>query len=100
MFIAMNRFKIVPGKESEFEKIWQERDSQLEKVPGFKTFNLLRGDTYDDHTLYSSHTVWVDRNAFDAWTHSEAFKHAHKSAGRHSGVYLGHPDFEGFDAVI
>jgi len=24
MFIAMNRFKIVPGKENEFEKVWRE----------------------------------------------------------------------------
>ena len=28
MFIAMNRFKIVPGKENEFEKVWRERDTQ------------------------------------------------------------------------
>lgn len=35
MFIAMNRFKIVLGKEADFEKIWRERDSRLDDVPGF-----------------------------------------------------------------
>ena len=35
MFLAMNRFKIVSGKEEVFEKIWRERDSHLEGVDGF-----------------------------------------------------------------
>ena len=35
MYIAMNRFKIVPGKEDEFEKVWRERDTHLSEVPGF-----------------------------------------------------------------
>ena len=43
MFIAMNRFYIVKGKEIEFERIWVEMDSHLDEVPGFKEFNLLRG---------------------------------------------------------
>ena len=36
----MNRFKIVPGKEKQFEDIWQNRDSHLSNVPGFVDFNL------------------------------------------------------------
>ena len=34
MFIAMNRFRIVKGRESDFERIWAERDSHLDEVPG------------------------------------------------------------------
>ncbi len=30
MYIAMNRFKIVKGRESDFENIWKKRDSHLE----------------------------------------------------------------------
>ena len=29
MFLAMNRFKIVKGKEDKFEQIWKERDTHL-----------------------------------------------------------------------
>ena len=36
MFIAMNRFKIMPGKEDVFESIWKERDSHLEGVAGLE----------------------------------------------------------------
>ena len=41
MFIAMNRFKIVRGSETDFEGVWKSRDSHLDKVPGFLSFNLL-----------------------------------------------------------
>ena len=98
-FIAMNRFRIRKGKESEFERIWSERDSYLEEVPGFVEFHLLRGPTSDDHTLYASHTVWRSRADFENWTKSDAFRKAHANAGGHRKVYLGHPEFEGFEAV-
>ena len=81
MFIAMNRFKVVSGSEAEFEEVWTTRDTHLREVPGFLEFHLLRGPERDDHVLYSSHTVWRSRDDFDAWTHSEAFRLAHRSAG-------------------
>ncbi|PHS72370.1 MAG: antibiotic biosynthesis monooxygenase [Cycloclasticus sp.] len=100
MFIAMNRFKVTLGKESDFENVWRKRESRLSDVPGFNTFNLLRGPTLDDHTLFASHTVWEDKDAFDDWTHSDAFKQVHAQAGQTKGLYLGHPNFEGFEVVL
>jgi len=32
MYIAMNQFKIVKGREKDFEKIWKERDTHLDDV--------------------------------------------------------------------
>jgi heme-degrading monooxygenase HmoA len=100
MFIAMNRFRVAQGREAEFEAVWRERDTQLDTVPGFQAFHLLRGPAAEDHTLYSSHTVWESRAAFEDWTRSEAFRAAHRNAGSHKGLYLGHPQFEGFEAVL
>ena len=100
MFIAMNRFKIVLGAESTFEDIWRSRDSNLKDVPGFLTFNLIKGETNDDYTLYASHTTWKSKLDFTNWTKSEAFRLAHKHAGEHRDLYLGHPEFEGFEVVI
>ena len=99
MFIAMNRFQVVPGQERAFEEVWLGRDTYLEGVPGFVEFHLLRGDRYDDHTLYSSHTIWRSRDDFEAWTRSEAFRQAHSGAGANKPLYLGHPRFEGFDVL-
>ncbi|MEM6538310.1 MAG: antibiotic biosynthesis monooxygenase [Pseudomonadota bacterium] len=100
MFIAMNRFKITPGREADFEHVWASRDSHLNEVPGFKTFNLVRGPKHDDYTLYASHTVWASEDDFIAWTRSEAFRAAHANAGENRDLYLGHPEFEGFTSVL
>jgi heme-degrading monooxygenase HmoA len=51
----------------------------------------------EDHTLYASHTVWENRATFEAWTKSEAFRAAHHNAGDNKPLYLGHPEFEGFE---
>jgi heme-degrading monooxygenase HmoA len=99
MFIAMNRFKVLPDATAAFEDVWASRDSFLNQVPGFKTFHLLKGPAKDDHVLYSSHTVWDSRAAFEDWTRSEAFRKAHASAGSNKPMYLGHPEFEGFDVI-
>src|SRR3546814_4154951 len=90
MFIAMNRFKVKHGQETAFEAVWKNRDTHLTGVPGFKHFSLLKGPKRDDHTLYSSHTVWASSGAFEAWTKSEAFRAAHRNAGDNSGLYLSH----------
>ena len=100
MFIAMNRFKVARGSEEVFEELWRSRDSYLDDVPGFKTFNLLKGPSYDDYTLYSSHSTWASREAFVAWTESEAFQKAHSQARAPQGTYLSHPDFEGFEVIL
>tara|TARA_B100000945_G_scaffold218058_1_gene175969 strand:- start:3 stop:305 length:303 start_codon:yes stop_codon:yes gene_type:complete len=100
MFIAMNRFKIIIGKEKEFEKVWKERDTHLSGVRGFKEFHLIKGSVNQDHTLYASHSIWNSKEDFINWTKSEAFRLAHKNAGRHKNLYLGSPNFEGFEVVI
>lgn len=99
MFIAMNRFKVKRGQETDFEAVWRERDSHLKEVPGFMTFHLLRGPQAEDHTLYASHTTWASRSHFEDWTKSEAFRRAHSQAGETRDIYLGHPNFEGFEAI-
>jgi heme-degrading monooxygenase HmoA len=75
------------------------RDSHLDQVRGFVEFRLLKGPEADDHTLYASHTVWRSRANFEAWTKSEAFRAAHQSGGDNKPLYLGHPQFEGFETI-
>ncbi|MFT8245757.1 antibiotic biosynthesis monooxygenase family protein [Roseomonas sp. BN140053] len=99
MFLAMNRFKVLPGAEADFEEVWTSRDSKLREVPGFVEFHLLRGPAAEDHVLYASHTVWRSRADFENWTRSEAFRAAHRNAGGNKPLYAGHPQFEGFEPV-
>jgi heme-degrading monooxygenase HmoA len=99
MFIAMNRFKVKSGSEEAFEKLWLGRETYLDGMPGFVEFHLLRGPEAENHTLYSSHTVWESKAAFQAWTTSEEFRKAHARAGNETtgSLYLEHPKFEGFE---
>ena len=68
MYIAMNRFRIAPGRGADFEALWANRESFLHEVPGFAGFHLLKGPEHDDHTLYASHTVWESEEHFIGWT--------------------------------
>lgn len=99
MYIAMNRFRVLKGEEDAFESVWRARESRLHELPGFVSFDLLRGPAGEAHTLYASHTVWASKAAFTAWTQSEQFRDAHKGAGQGRPLTAGHPEFEGFEAV-
>jgi heme-degrading monooxygenase HmoA len=100
MFVAMNRFKVFANEAEAFETVWRERDRHLGEVPGFVEFSLLKGPEADGAVLYASHTIWRSRADFEAWTRSEAFRAAHRDAGQSKPMYAGHPQFEGFEAVI
>jgi heme-degrading monooxygenase HmoA len=100
MYIAMNRFRIARGREEDFIQIWRERETFLDEAPGFKSFNLLQGPTQEDHTLFSSHSVWESEDAFFNWTKSDAFQKAHANAKPARDIYLGPPVFEGFKSVL
>ena len=100
MFIAMNRFRIAPGREAEFIEVWRQRDSRLTEVPGFQSFNLLQGASDEHATVFVSHSTWASAAVFQDWTRSESFRAAHASAGQQRGLYLGPPQFEGFETVL
>ena len=102
MFIAMNRFQVKTGSEAGFRECLALRANPISSsMAGFVEFHLLKGPVAEDHTLYSSHTVWVDKAAFEAWTRSEEFRRAHARADNKTGesLYLGHPKFEGFEVI-
>jgi heme-degrading monooxygenase HmoA len=99
MFVAMNRFRVIPGSEEAFEEVWRNRKSRLDELPGFVAFHLLRGPSAETYTLYASHTVWADEASFRKWTTSEQFRAVHRDAGSSKPLYLGHPEFEGFTSV-
>ncbi len=102
MYIAMNRFTINNGHEDAFEAVWRERNSRLRDVPGFQSFHLLKGPQNEETgtTLYATHTIWNSREDFINWTKSDHFRAAHRNAGGNKDLYAGHPQFEGFEAVL
>lgn len=102
MYLAMNRFSVLPDQTETFEEVWRSRDSQLDQVPGFVSFALLKGAEAEDHVLYASHTIWKDEAAFSAWTKSDHFRQAHANAGGEDRkpMTTGRPQFEGFTSIL
>lgn len=96
MYVAMNNFKVVEGKEGEFESTWKERESYLNEVPGFVHFALLKADAQGE---YVSHSTWENREAFVNWVNSEAFTKGHRQ-GSLAGVLEGPPVIKTFEAII
>ena len=99
MFVAANRFRVLPDHTKAFEQAWLTRESHLHELPGFVAFHLLKGPAMEDHVLYSSMTLWASRGAFEAWTRSEQFRRAHAGAGSSKPMTLAPPQFEGFDVL-
>ena len=99
MYLTMNRFRIKPGSEEQFEQIWKGRESKLPEVPGFVAFHLLKGPERDGYRLYASHTTWNREEDFVNWTRSEAFRQAHAGVGDNQNLYAGKPDLEMFESV-
>lgn len=97
IFVAMNHFSVDPARADEFERVWRDRETHLQEVPGFIRFALLRGD---EPGRYVSHSTWQSRAAFEDWTRSDAFRKAHASARTPAGLVLGHPRLETFEAVL
>jgi heme-degrading monooxygenase HmoA len=99
MFIAMNRFRVKRGCEADFEAVWLNREVFIDREPGFVAFHMLKGPRTEEYSLYVSHTVWGSMKAFEDWTRSESFRAAHKGAGENKLLYIGGPQFEGFEVI-
>jgi len=101
MLIAMNRFQVKTGSEKAFETVWATRESYLGNMAGFVEFHLLKGPVADDHTLYSSHTTWVDKARIRGLDPVGRVPPRHARADNKTGesLYLGHPKFEGFEVI-
>jgi heme-degrading monooxygenase HmoA len=75
MIVVMNRIAVAEGREVDFEKTFTERDRAVDRMPGFLDLQVLRPA---EGRTYVVMTRWKSREAFEQWTHSEAFISAHR----------------------
>lgn len=80
MFVTMNRFTIDPEYWDDFEARFKARAGLVDNEPGFIRNAVLRPSEGmgNQHVVM---TMWESREAFEAWTRSEAFRKAHEKAG-------------------
>ena len=75
MIVVMNRITVAEGREQDFEQTFVERDRAVDQMTGFIDLQVLRPS---EGRTYVVLTRWTSREAFDAWTQSEAFLSAHR----------------------
>lgn len=92
MIIVMNRIPVAEGRESDFEKTFTERDRAVDLMPGFVDLQVLRPA---EGRTYVVLTRWKSRQAFEAWTQSEAFISAHRKQS--PGLAESRPTLEIYD---
>ena len=76
--VKINAIAVAPGRGEELEERFATRAGEVDKMPGFEGFELLR--PVEGETRYFVYTRWESEEAFEAWVNSEAFQHGHRQA--------------------
>lgn len=76
--VKINAITVTPGMEDALEERFAKRAAEVEKMPGFLGFELLRPT--EGETRYFVYTRWESEEAFRAWVDSDSFKRGHAQA--------------------
>lgn len=79
MITVANRIFVEPDFAEQFEHNFRHRAGNVDSMPGFLSFLLLRPTR--EHDPYVVLTFWESREHFEAWTRSEAFVRGHARSG-------------------
>src|SRR3954468_11241702 len=83
MVVKINAIEVAPGRGAELEERFARRAAEVETMPGFLGFELLR--PVEGETRYFVYTRWESEEAFRAWVSSDAFTRGHAQAARDGG---------------
>ena len=75
MFVAMNRITCQPEYVERFEQLFATRAGQVDTMPGFQSFHLLR--PIKASGPYIVMTFWDKKEDFESWMHSSQFTAGH-----------------------
>ena len=86
--VKINAIEVEPGRGPALEERFAKRASEVEKMPGFLGFELLR--PVEGETRYFVYTRWESEEAFRAWVESSSFTRGHAQAARNEGGPVAH----------
>jgi heme oxygenase (mycobilin-producing) len=81
--VKINAITVPADSGDELARRFAARAGAVDNQDGFEGFELLKPT--DERTTWLVVTRWRDQAAFDAWLHSPAFGHGHRSAAERSG---------------
>ena len=98
--VKINAIEVPEGMGEALESRLAARASEVDKMPGFESFELLRPT--EGETRYFVYTRWEAEEAFQAWVNSDAFQKGHANAGNphHGKPVASHSALLGFEVVL
>jgi heme-degrading monooxygenase HmoA len=93
--VKINAITVPDGRGEELEERFRNRAREIEKMPGFLGFELLRPTAGESR--YFVYTRWESEESFRAWVESDAFTRGHASSreqGRPVGTASSLLEFE------
>lgn len=98
MFVTCNRITVNPDYAAAFEERFDGRAGQVDQMPGFVSFHLLKPKNPTDP--YVVMTFWESEAHFTAWTESPQFREGHaRSSTLPPEAFAGRPTLEAFDVI-
>jgi heme-degrading monooxygenase HmoA len=80
--VKINAITVPADSGDELARRFAARAGAVDSQPGFEGFELLK--PADGRTTWLVVTRWRDEASFQAWLHSPAFGHGHRSAAERS----------------
>lgn len=96
MIAIFNSLPVKEGAADEIVDRFAESRGDVQDFPGFVSMEVLKSDAEDEVLVI---TRWRDREAFEAWVHSEAFHRAHGRGGT-GGLLTGHPRMSSYSVAV
>jgi heme-degrading monooxygenase HmoA len=88
MVVKINAIEVAEGRGPELEERFAKRASEVENMPGFLGFELLR--PVKGENRYYVYTRWESEEHFRAWVESDAFRRGHAQAAADSKGTVAH----------
>jgi heme-degrading monooxygenase HmoA len=88
MVVKINAIEVAEGRGPELEERFAKRAAEVEGMPGFLGFELLRPAAGE--TRYFVYTRWESEDDFRAWVESSAFTRGHAQATKDSKGTVAH----------
>jgi heme-degrading monooxygenase HmoA len=98
--VKINAIEVTPERGPELEERFRQRASEVESMPGFEGFELLR--PVAGETRYFVYTRWATEEDFQAWVSSSAFTRGHAQATADKGErpVSSHASLLAFEVVL
>lgn len=96
MIAIINRLPVKEGAADQVVERFANSQGEVQGFPGFVSMEVLSSEAEDEVLVI---TRWRDKDAFDSWVGSDAFKRAH---GRSGGEDLlrGHPQMSTYEVAV